>query len=80
MDSHWVKCFARTFLLAARRFDRAMSAIIQLSVTTLAVYNDNFVILPVRRMSCTTLVVNKRGIHRLMEVMQQQQILTNALS
>ena len=67
------------FYSRPRRFDGALSAIIQLSVTTLAVNNDNFVILPVRRMSCTTLVVNKRGIHRLVEVMQQQQILTNAL-
>ena len=80
MDSEWVTFFATTFLLAARRFDGALSAIMQLSVTTFAVYKDNFVILPVRRMSCTTLVVNKQGIHRLMEVMQQQQILTNALS
>ena len=72
--------FARTFLLAARRFDGALSAIMQLSVTTLVVYNDNFASLPVRRMSCTTLVVNKRGIHRLVEVMQQQQMLTNAFS
>ena len=68
------------FYSRPRRFDRALSAIIQPSVPTLAVYNDNFVILLVRRMSCTTLVVNKQGIHRLVEVMQQQQILTNALS
>ena len=39
MESKWVKLFARSFLRAAHRFD---SAITQLDVTALAVYNDNF--------------------------------------
>ena len=38
-ESKWVKLFARSFLRAAHRFD---SAITQLDVTALAVYNDNF--------------------------------------
>ena len=38
-ESKWVKLFARSFLRAAHRFD---SAITQLGVTALAVYNDNF--------------------------------------